>query len=209
MAGAESLGISGRATSLGGGSVISATFCCDCCPVGVVGDCCWFCTTPSIGDPSLGFSSLDGDHQAEGAGEPLDRSGEAKRPAPRGGVGKGVIVACGGVAGCGEGERWERSSRERNGGGGGGVEACVSRRTEAGGNRSDEDIGDERSRRNGGWWRRWSGLVALIAAAERRNPRQSAGAESSAGVRLGFMELEQKRSVACEGSACATDMWTP
>jgi hypothetical protein len=49
--------------------------------------------TPSIGDPSLGFSSLDVDHQAEGAGEPLDRSGDAKRPAARGGVGEGVIVA--------------------------------------------------------------------------------------------------------------------
>ena len=46
------------------------------------------------------------------------------------------------------------------------MEACVSRRSEAGGNRTDEDMGDERSRRNGGWWRRWSGLVALIPAAE-------------------------------------------
>jgi hypothetical protein len=128
-AGTDSLGISGRATSLGGGSVISVTFCCwcccDCCPDGFVGDC-WCCMTPSIGEPSLSLSSLEGDHHADGAGEPLDRIGEAKRP-PRGGGGEGLLADCGGVAGCGEGERWERSSRERSGGGGGGVDAWVSR----------------------------------------------------------------------------------
>lgn len=185
-AGAESLGISGRATSLGGGSVISATFCCcDCWPDGVVGDCCWYCTTPSIGDPSLGFSSLEGVHHAEGPGEPLDRSGEEKRTAPRGGWGEGVVVACGGVAGCLEGERWERSSRESSGGGGGGVEACASRRIEAGGRRNDEEIGDERSRRNGGWRRRWSGLEALMTVAESWNPSKRKRS-STAECALGF-----------------------
>jgi len=98
------------------------------------------------------------------------------------------------VAGCGEGDSWERSSRESSGGGGGGgVEACVSRRIEAGGRRNDEEIGDDRSRRNGGWWRRWSGLEALMTAA--RDETLADRASSTVECALGFWK---PRACECE-----------